>query len=121
MTDNDIIKALECCQSAYDMNCAYCDYKFRKPKCISLNTCESIMKADVLDLINRQKTEIERLEDDNQFLQDRRFKELSEVRDKAIKEFAERLKENAHDIIYGEIVTVLEIDNLVKEMEGERE
>lgn len=41
---------------------------------------------------------------------------------KAIEEFAEKLKEKYCDIVlYGKIVTVNTIDNLLKEMVGEKE
>ncbi len=60
MTDNDIIKALECClKGDYDkiINalCAKCPY------CKNTD-CKLILQQDVLDLINRQKAEIERLQ-----------------------------------------------------------
>ena len=110
MTDKDIIKALEDALAMGDSP-------------IGEHWGVLISKAKVrsaLDLINRQKAEIERLEDDNQFLQDRRFKELSEVRDIAIKEFAERLKAEIKDSTHM-IGIFAEIDNLVKETVGERE
>ena len=53
MTDNEIINALECCP--YQRDCVSCD----------VNACDNspnhIMKC-ALDLINRQKAEIDRLQ-----------------------------------------------------------
>lgn len=56
MTDNDIIKALECCSSTY--NCNTCEYHNRH-----CNGDLNVPLKDALDLINRQKAEIERLKD----------------------------------------------------------
>lgn len=53
MTDNEIIKALECC-SYYDV-CLNCP-------CFSFCGCTPELLESALDLINRQKAEIERLE-----------------------------------------------------------
>ena len=53
MKDNDIIKALEYC--ADGGQCGDCGYDIKSAKCIA-----KIMK-DSIDLINRQKAEIERL------------------------------------------------------------
>ena len=55
MTDNEIIKALECC---LDCNCKEC------PCCRIINGgtyCTEIDEEAILNLINRQKVEIERL------------------------------------------------------------
>ena len=52
MTDNEIIKALECCVN--NQYCWLCILKDRE------DDCHDISKS-ALDLINRQKTEIERL------------------------------------------------------------
>ena len=55
MTDEQIIKALECCQQE-DM-CPQCPYDFA---CYD-DKYKSILGKDALDLINRQKAEVERL------------------------------------------------------------
>ena len=52
MTDNEIIKALECCGGKVD--CRTCHYKNR-------GDCLTDIKFDVLDLINRKDAEIEKL------------------------------------------------------------
>lgn len=45
---------------------------------------------------------------------------IEQIKSEAVKEFAERLKEKAHNRIYRkDIVYEVEIDNLVKEMVGE--
>lgn len=56
----------------------------------------------------------------NNIMESQRIKR--EAKAEAYKEFAERLKEKHCDIVlYGEIVTVNTIDNLLKEMVGEEE
>lgn len=125
MTDEQIIKALECCGKDYS-----CE------KCI-LNTwlnkkrdCVGKILGNALDLIIRQKAEIEKLQKENErwkngfmgacLLENCTLKD--EWKSEAIKEFAERLKETAYsysDISgYSSIVVDADsIDNLVKEME----
>ena len=51
MTDNEIIKALECC---IDCDCTDCP-------CNTREGCKDIDYEAMLDLINRQKAEIEEL------------------------------------------------------------
>jgi hypothetical protein len=54
MTDNEIIKAFECCSNADRITeCGRCPY-YRKG-------CLDKVHADATDLINRQKAEIEKL------------------------------------------------------------
>ena len=133
MTDNEIIKALKCCP--YQRDCVSCD----------VNACDNspnhIMKC-ALDLINRQKAEIENYSHNNKTMSDSIYKmqkliesQKAEIerlqktqqlaRAEAIKEFAERLKEKALSVdvsygygreVYTDVVAVIEIDNLVKEM-----
>lgn len=53
MTDNEIIKALECCNRlANQTSCDDCPYQFSDEK------CSSKLIDDALDLISRQKAEI---------------------------------------------------------------
>ena len=129
MTDNEIIVPLKCFVMD-EVDCSYCKYKDRNGK------CKKFLYSDVLGLIdenNRQKAEIERLEEDKEQLKadNEMFTDIgkmySELKADAIKEFAERLKENKIDIdvsfgygreVYTEAVAVIEIDNLVKEMVG---
>lgn len=53
-TDDEIIRALECCINPNGANCKECPYD------ICCTVVESIMLTDVLNLINRQKAEIGR-------------------------------------------------------------
>ena len=79
--------------------------------------------------INRQKAEIERLQKEANLVSIQ-FQDLQErtdeIKAEAYKEFAERLKEKSFKTIrnYGltkDVVEVCDIDNLVKEMVGEKE
>ena len=141
MTDNDIIKALECCTVCSSIEtCGECPYV----ECPTRKGCVGEMVKDALDLINRlqydveikesviktlfvdidkKKAEIERLQ--NAYKQcawerDIFLDELKTAKSEAIKEFAERLKEEAtvdDDSTWW--VANIDIDNLVKEMVGE--
>ena len=137
MTDNEIKKALECCVNGED--CPNC------PLQEQFADCEPLTGA--LDLINRQKAEIERLqgcvksEDEvREIMKSQMFPMIKEVTkeqiDKAfalgkvegVIEFAERLKEkmrleddcnyNCTTCFYECKDYIPEIDNLVKEMVG---
>ena len=55
-TDEEVIKALECCSKESMINCRNCPYE------ADCNMGGSKMQADALDFINRQKAEIEELE-----------------------------------------------------------
>ena len=55
---------------------------------------------NIIRIIADQAEDIERLKDDNEYLERRRWKELSEVRAEAIKEFAERFIKKVHDHHY---------------------
>ena len=138
LTDEQIIKALECCNSTAIGQCL--------KKCPYYNyaaTCINTMVNDALDLINRQKAEIEKLEEDNNFhirleallaeqrggrdelieqidAQNNELRiRLKTTKAEAIKEFVERLKkEIAHIPAWGSVAEK-KIDNLVKEMVGE--
>ena len=110
MTDEQIIKAFE--EMAEDN---------RMP---IINQC---ICSDVLNLINRQKAEIERLKNKNTLLLKKKCKDINTARkiikSEAIKEFAERLKRTSIGLEIGDdkkfkmtIVSTVAIDNLVKEM-----
>ena len=58
MTDNKIIKALECCQTEYNRNCKECPYEKSKARYISTVTCSSRMRKHLLEFVNRQQAEI---------------------------------------------------------------
>jgi hypothetical protein len=132
-TDDEIVKALDCKAEAH---CAVCDTK----ECVPCEWCVFHYIKHALDLINRQKAEIERLQDEH----DGRIKSLAAAfkiaeaeerckayilsqKAEAIKEFARRLtntimgkldaSDNAPDGDFYFITDVYEdIDNLEKEM-----
>lgn len=115
MNDNDIIKALECCldNDILDTNCKECPLKKQNPECMDI-----MMKA-ILDLINRQKAEIERLKKENNQFADI-GKMYSEIKSEAIKEFAVRLKEELQTGAAIMRISVIQIINsLSEEMVGE--
>ena len=128
MTDNEIIKLLECCKKS---QCSKCYYS---------KECDGYTQVNyALDLITRQQEEIERLEsaNDEKFRQwdmlaektKQQYANLYEeakdiLKSESYKEFAEKLKEKSYKTIrnYGltkDVVEVCDIDNLVKEMVGE--
>lgn len=109
-TDEEIIKGLECCK---DCCCKQCD--------------EEPDFQEAINLINRQKTEIERLnkkvEELSEVLSDTIRIRYTEVKSEAYKEFAERLKSYLLLNKKGEmsVIAFENIDNLLKEMAGEEE
>ena len=126
MTDEQIIKALECCGNQMYL----CNDR----------QCKSKTLGDAIDLINSQKAEIRELKKKNQILiknADTAFQDgLDENRDlfkteiepkiraEAIKEFTERIKryiDVGHlrpptEICFSELAVIEMIDNLVKRM-----
>ena len=90
LTDEDIIKALECCIDGYCRGCMYGDTdQFH---------CKDDLMQNTLDLINRQKAEIERLQNERierirELTKVVYDKEIAEAKTEAIKEFAEKLPE----------------------------
>lgn len=118
-TDEEIISSLEVI--ATTCNCNEC--KIRSGKWGTCNCSETTANA-ALDLINRQKAEIERLRGStivNNIMESQRIKR--EAKAEAYKEFAERLNEKAQiaDCFdsYNMVVGTHFIDNLLKEMVGE--
>ena len=51
-TKQEIIKGLECCQTQYTRDCTNCPYEKHKKHYISTTTCDSILRKDLLLLIN---------------------------------------------------------------------
>ena len=124
MTDNEIIKALESeVKSAEYVDSEYCDG-------VDLTLIKS-----AVDLINRQKAEIERLKECPKCIYEydgktteycvqgpcSNFKTVEQIKYEAIKEFAEHLKEmwsnnyyDSPDVDFDEFV-----GNILKEMVGE--
>lgn len=144
MTDNEIIKILE---NEADFDCGICCDNGEN--CLG-EECASLISRAALDLINRQKQKIERLQktqyDIDNFARDlckerllkgkaiADFEDLQEYirkeKSEAIREFAEKLKQQAFECdIYlrfgkehfAKAVAVVDIDRLVDEMtEGEK-
>lgn len=118
-TDEEIIKNLECHINAED--CVSCEM---------FGCCEEIILTErVLDLINRQKAEIERLnkkvEELSDVLSDTIRIRYAEAKTEAYKEFAERLKQSTVTAVVGNeiyaVATSKGVDNILKEMIGEEE
>ena len=126
MTDNEIIKAMQCV-IGNDVSCSECIYQ----KALPFPSCRRMCAKNALDLINRQKAEIERLKKNIDGLNIFTKNHIKVIRLQSIKEFAERLKETITNAIntyynsngggyYLAEDTIEDIDNLVKEMtEGE--
>ena len=124
MTDEEIIKALECCADE-DMGCEVCPYWAKG----------CTVEKDTIDLINRQQAEIERLKEENKFHRktitenaqralEVTIEEVENAKAEAIKDFAERLKDVPSLIIAGQkhyVIVESYFDNLVKEMVGEND
>lgn len=114
MTDNEILKALEChSETSYNQNA--CE------RCPILNHCDcgGKMAQNALDLINRQQAEIEKVKPIHNSFE----RELECAKQEAIKEFAVRLKAKStlrlvSGRLYGEVSTAT-IDTLVQEMVGD--
>ena len=125
MTDNEIIKALEHCKGYLTNDCVICQNVEKYPR------CNEFLNEIALNLINRQKAEIERLQkefDTMCFVTAKRW--VKNAKSEAIKEFAERFAKALsefdmssvglpdYDRGYKDCMTNIEdtIDNLVKEM-----
>lgn len=117
MTDNEIIKALECCIVEGEMMCNKCPLE---SECAHY-PLDDIKAMYALDLIKRQKTEIDKLKIEICALSQKRItfperlKIVKHAREHAIKKFAERLKK----LKQMPLITNNDIDNLVKEMTGD--
>ena len=122
MTDNEVVKALECCT---DMECSKCPMNYDD---CEERDFETLVKR-AIPIFNRQKAEIERLEDILNAVDNT----IGYFKAKTIKEFAERLKDEWLAVIllknksddyaegYHDALCYVEdqIDKLVKEMVGE--
>lgn len=115
MSDNDIIKVLECCKiDTPPFMCEEC------PLCrIPSYSCASKCKELAYDLIIRQKAEIERLK--NMIAQNEgvlpEYERL--IKAETIEEFAERLKHTRVDLDGIEMVAVWNIDTIIEQMTEE--
>ena len=126
MTDNEIIKALECCTVGTFACGKECPYYSSKSN-LKVSSCRFELMCEISDLINRQKAEVERLQKENEVMKTNcnsmcmSMPNMAKAeRAEAIKEFAERLKHfiipQKADGYTREIVLKRDIDNLVKEM-----
>ena len=138
-TDEEIIKALKCLCGGGD-SCFECAYH----KMYRFGECRKQVAKDALDLIRRQKTEIERLQKDqddiDNFARDickerllkgkaiANFDDLQEYirkeKSKAVKEFAEALRKHYDNPVWylgGSNGFFDNLDSFVKEMVGEKE
>ena len=111
MTDDQIIKALECC--CFSGDCDQCPYEDMGESCKFEST------KDALDLIKKQKAEIDKLKENNKEI----MKTIAGVHTEAIKEFAERYAENfivLFNLNYGQTEAARELrKRIVKEMCGD--
>lgn len=119
MTDKEIESSLKVIATTH--NCNEC--KIRNCKWGTCN-CSQITAQAALDLINRQKTTIKNLRNviSNQQVEVS-AKIEKQIKDEAIKDFAERLKGISTQGFWetDAYVSVEQIDDLVKEMVGEEE
>ena len=135
MTDDEIIKALECCDFTDIKACEECPL-------YHTFDCSFVIIDKTLDLVNRQNAEIERLKQENKeycednriiaYQRNQRDKEIralhnqlnglnfmdKQIKFEAIKEFAERVK-MAFYYEFEELIPSImtdKIDEIVKEM-----
>lgn len=110
MTDNEIIKAMECV-IGNDVNCSECTYQ----RVLPFPSCRRMCAKNALDLINRQKAKNESLKVDlakYSIRLDNLYKTADEIKSEAIKEFAHFVIDRSRNgVIY-----TSDIPDLVKEM-----
>ena len=89
MNDNDVIKALECCGI---FGIYYCDSDcpMMNNGITNVNACKRELNIKAIELITRQKAKIEALE----IINSTDVATTNEIREIAIKEFTDRLKQN---------------------------
>lgn len=138
-TDEEIIKALECCTKAVSgvRKCEKCPL-YTKFQCLYA------IKVYALDLINRQKAEIERLKECPKCVYEydgeiteyciqgpcSNFKTVEQIKSEAYKEFAEKLKRHvdvghlispSEEICFFTAGVIKIVDRVLEEMVGEEE
>ena len=138
MKEKDIKMGLECCIGYSE--CSKCPFNSSAAGTIE---CKSELMREALDLINRQKTEMDRLKREIENLESTQeitpdvkyfvdtkadkvisllneaIKSQEQIKAEAIKEFADKVKEYFNPDSSYEIRQY--IDNLVKEMTGEQQ
>lgn len=122
VTDEQIIKALECCKGEYTDFCFGCP-------AYHLRECMKQTNTQAINLINRQNAEIERLHHYKQSYEDLKAEHLETIkaikqdRIEAIKEFAEKLDKilclqiGPSKRVFWKITE--DVKNLVEEMVGD--
>lgn len=105
MTDNEIIRALECCANGRCLSCPL------NPKIESVSQCAKMF----LDLINRLEAENERLRKEAEWFSDI-GKLYSEIKAEAYKECIEKVKDLRRN--YTGYALDKKLDNLSKELVG---
>ena len=119
MTDNEIIKALECCLDISPSTCKNCPL-FNVTN--STMVCSKIATKSALDLITRQQAEIERLNKEIQITKDAYTMlqtKIEIIKSEAVKEFADEFERRC---IKGGIYPAFvkrQLENVKKEMVGE--
>ena len=121
MTDDDIIKAMQCV-IGNSVNCSECTYQ----KVLPFPSCTRMCAKDALDLINRQKAEIERLKRDIAIHKHVHEESnaayqilVKQAKNQAIHEFVKKFKDrvvNKYEYVQVDIFD--ELDNFTKEMTG---
>ena len=132
LTDNKIIKALECCKND-GIICFECPYK-------KTNGCMEKLSADALDLINRLQARVEKCEKVEHFAdktiatlqaeneklntfaeikKEEIVKLITKTKAEAYKEFADELKKRSIGI-RSNFDFKCDIDNLLKELVGDK-
>ncbi len=134
MTDNEIIKALVCCIAP---KCGECPIFNNSEIRRVPGRCVVTLEKNALDLINRQKAEIERLQellngwkteaykvaDEKDKLYCEAVERVKTTKAEAIKEFAQKAVINLAENYSNEYCHWIDdtIDNLVREMVGDSE
>lgn len=111
LTDNDIIKVLECCEGVDGIS--YCN----GCPLFGDDNCVHIISMEAKGLINRQNEEIDRL---LKAIEDKHCVYEKRVVTEAIKEFWEKAKQTI-EFRTQPYVYITDGDNLVKEMVGDAE
>ena len=111
MTDNEIIKALECCR---DLKCSECPKKTN----FFIDDCDVQLCDEAVDLINRQKAEIEMLEARLEGVQDANaiLRERNEI---AIAKVIRRYKEKVEQTLKSKGFWLVIIKNVLNDIERE--
>ena len=109
LTEEQIFKALEWHTNEEENDCIECPYKERK----YFGNCVEFLLKDILNLLNRQKAEIERLKYNLKAVLDERADHSD-----AINEFIKRFEKKIKDVKFT-IGQSWEIQSALKEVEKE--